>query len=82
MFASFPAVGKHHYRNLLSYKTKQIIGCYFWNDILIWIREKSTTLLFEKAMMAMMSIFCMLPLFGILFFCPETSEFIVFDTLM
>ena len=36
--------------NLLSYKTKQVIGCYFCNDILISIREKSTRLLFEKAL--------------------------------
>ena len=26
---ALPAVCKRHYHNLLSYKTKQIIGCYF-----------------------------------------------------
>ena len=50
MIGSLPAVCKCHYHNLLSYKTKQIIGCYFCNDILIYIREKSTRPLFEKAL--------------------------------
>ena len=77
---SFPALCKRHYHNLLSYKTKQIIGYYFWNDILISIHEKSARPLFEKVRSrdhnrksAMMH-FAVFLLFGILVFCPETGE--------
>ena len=76
---ALPAVCKRHYHNLLSYKTKQIIGCYVWNDILISIREKSTRLLFEKVrswhynQKSSMMHFAVFLLFGIIFY-PETGE--------
>ena len=35
MIGSFPALCQRYYHNLLSYKTKQVVGCYFWNNMLL-----------------------------------------------
>jgi len=75
---ALPAVCKRHYHNLLSYKTKQIIGCYF-RIISLYLSVKNQldhylkqALNHRKAATMSFALFCVL--FGILVCFPETGE--------